>query len=97
MGVKERRERERFGTRPTPLELAPDLEAVGAVRRADRPGGGRATDDMEGKVMMMWSLFHGFFAPPVRGRIPMETRDRVRALETQAVDSLLIAWRAGRD
>src|SRR2546429_2499888 len=57
---------------------------------------GRATDDIEGKVMIMWSLFHGFFALLMTGRIPMESRDRVRALATQAVDSLLIAWRSGQ-
>jgi len=72
------------------------FETFRDVLQANLPAGGRATDDIEGKVMIMWSLFHGFFALLMTGRIPMESRDRVRALATQAVDSVTIAWRAGQ-
>src|SRR5207245_2064999 len=71
------------------------FETFRDVLQANLPAGGRATDGIEGKVMVMWSLFHGFFALLMTGRIPMESRDRGGARGIQAVARLLIGWRAG--
>src|SRR5207302_1056861 len=72
------------------------FETFRDVLQANLPAAGRAADDIEGRVMILWSLYHGFIALLMTGRIPMESRDRARALAGQAVDGLLTAWRAGR-
>lgn len=65
------------------------------VLRAVLPAG-TAAEDLEGKVITLWSLFHGFIALLMAGRIPMEERDRALGLAHQAVNDLLATWQAGR-
>ncbi|HLW58366.1 MAG TPA: TetR/AcrR family transcriptional regulator [bacterium] len=67
----------------------------GVVAAAVPPVDG-APDDLEGKVLTLWSVFHGFIALLMAGRIPIEARDRARGLALQAAGDLLTAWRNGR-
>lgn len=57
------------------------------------PSGGTA-EDLQSKVVVMWSLFHGFIALLMAGRIPMEARDQALGLALGAVEDLLFAWSA---
>jgi len=52
--------------------------------------------DVEGKVLTLWGLFHGFIALLMTGRIPVEARDRARDLALLAATDLLAVWGAAR-
>jgi hypothetical protein len=47
-------------------------------------------------VIVLWSLYHGFVALLMAGRIPMEARDWVLDLAKHTVGDLLFAWGAER-
>jgi len=66
------------------------------VLQAVLPPANRPAEDLENKVVVLWSLFHGFIALLMAGRIPMEARDRVFELAQQAIGDLLSAWQAER-
>jgi AcrR family transcriptional regulator len=66
---------------------------LGALRSLLVPSNG-AEEDLEGKVIVLWSLYHGFIALLMAGRIPMEERDRARELADRSVGDLLLAWQA---
>ena len=68
------------------------FETFRDVLQANLPPGGRTAEEVEGKVTILWSLFHGFIALLMTGRISMEKRDRARALAGQAVEDLLTTW-----
>ncbi len=54
----------------------------------------RSTDELTSKVLILWSLFHGFIALIMSGRIPMDAREQALDLAHQTVDDLLTVWRA---
>jgi len=58
------------------------------------PPSGRTAKDLESKVVVLWSLFHGFIALLMAGRIPMEARDKALGLALGAVEDLVSAWGA---
>jgi AcrR family transcriptional regulator len=58
------------------------------------PSAARSSEDVADKVITLWSLFHGFIALLMAGRIPMEERDRARELAHRAFQDLLTAWRS---
>jgi AcrR family transcriptional regulator len=60
------------------------------------PPANRTAEDLEDKVIVLWSLYHGFVALLMAGRIPMEARDRAFELAQQAIGDLLSAWSAER-
>ena len=60
------------------------------------PPANRTAEDLENKVIVIWSLFHGFTALLMAGRIPMEARDRALELGQQALGDLVSAWQAER-
>ena len=53
-----------------------------------------AEADLEGKCLVLWSLYHGFIALLMAGRIPTEERERARDLADSSILELLTAWRA---
>jgi AcrR family transcriptional regulator len=53
-----------------------------------------AEEDLEGKCVVLWSLYHGFIALLMAGRIPMEERDDARELAERSIGELLSAWLA---
>ncbi|HKV46421.1 MAG TPA: TetR/AcrR family transcriptional regulator [bacterium] len=72
------------------FETFRDVLAAAVPATADAP------DDLEGKVLTLWSLFHGFIALLMTGRIPSEARERARGLALQAAADLLTGWQNGR-
>ncbi len=54
----------------------------------------RNMDDLTSKCLILWSLFHGFIALTMSGRIPMESRDQTLNLARQTVEDLLTVWQA---
>jgi AcrR family transcriptional regulator len=52
--------------------------------------------DLEGKCIVLWSLYHGFIALLMAGRIPMEEREHARELADRSIGELLSAWQAQR-
>ncbi len=56
----------------------------------------RTAEDLENKVVVLWSLYHGFVALLMAGRIPREARDRALELAQQTAGDLLSAWQAER-
>jgi AcrR family transcriptional regulator len=66
---------------------------LGALRSVLAPSNG-AEEDLEGKVIVLWSLYHGFIALLMAGRIPIEERERARELADRSIGDLLFAWQA---
>ena len=58
------------------------------------PPGTQTAQDLEDKVVVLWSLIHGFIALIMAGRIPETKRDRARELALLAAGDLLKAWRS---
>jgi len=58
------------------------------------PPAHRNVEEVTSKVVTLWSLFHGFIALLMAGRIPMAERDHAMHLAFQAVDDLMTAWGA---
>lgn len=54
----------------------------------------RNVDALADKCVTLWSLYHGFIALLMAGRIPMDARDHALGLAHQAVEDLLTVWRA---
>jgi len=65
----------------------------GVLRSVLGPRNG-AEEDLEGKCIVLWSLYHGFISLLMAGRIPMEERDRARDLAGRSIGELLSAWEA---
>ena len=53
-----------------------------------------AEDDLEGKCIVLWGLYHGFIALLMAGRIPMAEREHARELADRSIGELLSAWQA---
>lgn len=54
----------------------------------------RNVDALSDKCVTLWSLYHGFIALLMAGRIPMDARDHALGLAHQAVEDFLTVWRA---
>jgi AcrR family transcriptional regulator len=68
---------------------------LGALRSVLAPlNGAEAEEDLQGKVIVLWSLYHGFIALLMAGRIPMEQRDHARNLADRSIGDLLSVWLA---
>ena len=55
---------------------------------------GRDTDDVGGKVVLLWAAVHGLVALAMVGRIPGGQQE-ARRLADQAASDLLTAWKSG--
>ncbi len=64
------------------------------VLKAILPPANRTVENLESKVVVLWSLYHGFIALLMAGRIPMEARDRAFELAQHTVRDLLSVWGA---
>jgi AcrR family transcriptional regulator len=64
---------------------------VGVLRAILAPCNG-AEADLEGNCIVLWSLYHGFIALLMAGRIPTEERERARELADRSIWDLLSAW-----
>lgn len=64
---------------------------LGVLRSVLTPRSG-AEVDLEGKCVVLWSLYHGFIALLMAGRIPLEERERARELADRSIWDLLSAW-----
>ena len=69
-------------------------ELFSEALRAVVPPAHRDIEELNSKVVTLWSLFHGFIALLMAGRIPMAERDHAMRLAFQAVDDLMTAWGA---
>ncbi len=67
----------------------------GALRSVLAPlNGAEAEEDLKGKVLVLWGLYHGFIALLMADRIPMEERERARKLADRSIGELLSVWLA---
>jgi AcrR family transcriptional regulator len=66
------------------------------VLEMNLPPSARTKENLDSKVVVLWSLYHGFVALLMAGRIPMEARDWVLDLAKHTVGDLLLAWGAER-
>ncbi len=57
---------------------------------------GGETEDIDGKVMLLWSTVHGLAALMMVGRIP-GGQNQARSLARQAARDYLTAWQAGSE
>lgn len=64
---------------------------LGALQSVIAPRNG-AEADLEGRVIVLWGLYHGFIALLMAGRIPMDERERARELAERSLGELLSAW-----
>jgi AcrR family transcriptional regulator len=73
-------------------------EAVGELFRgalqAVLPPGRWSTAELNSKVLVLWSLYHGFITLVMADRIRIGGREWVLGLAQQAVRDLVTAWRA---
>ncbi len=65
----------------------------GVLRSVLGPRNG-AEEDLEGKCIVLWSLYHGFISLLMAGRIPMDEREHARELADRSIGELLSAWQA---
>lgn len=64
---------------------------LGSLQSVLAPRNG-AEEDLEGKCIVLWGLYHGFIALLMAGRISMDERERARELANRTVGDLLFAW-----
>ena len=53
-------------------------------------------DELTSKCIVLWSLFHGFVALIMSGRIPEGAREEALGLALRAVEDLMTVWRGAQ-
>ena len=82
----------------SPAETRKEGEKIGnvigkAIESILRESGGE-TDDVEGKVALLWATAHGLVALTMVGRIPGDQQEALRLAE-RATRDYIMAWRGG--
>ncbi|MBA4117155.1 MAG: TetR/AcrR family transcriptional regulator [Rubrobacter sp.] len=83
-----------FSAAETSKEGEKIADSVGGVVEGILRNSGGKTDDVGGKVVLLWATVHGLAALAMVGRIPGGQQE-ARRLAEQAASDLLAAWKGG--